>query len=53
MTPLHFAAKQDEVRTMKCLADNGADIDIKDVNGVSMLSGLPIEWTLVSTSVFW
>lgn len=35
MTPLHKAAVQGHVDTLQYLLDKGADIDIKDCNGVS------------------
>ena len=35
MTPLHKAALRGHVDTLQYLLDKGADIDIKDSNGVS------------------
>ena len=34
-TPLHFAARENYERTVECLVDKGADINIRDVAGVS------------------
>ena len=36
-TPLHFAARENYERTVECLVDKGADINIRDVAGVSTL----------------
>ena len=35
-TPLHIAARQGYVKTVECLVEKGADISIKDNNGVSI-----------------
>lgn len=34
-TPLHIAAKEGHDHTVKYLVDKGADIHIKDINGVN------------------
>ena len=34
-TPLHIAASKNYERTVECLVDEGADINIKDKDGVS------------------
>ena len=33
MTALHQAAVDDDVNTVRCLVDKGADLNIKDDNG--------------------
>ena len=33
-TPLHLAAEEGHADAVQCLVDNGADINIKDINGV-------------------
>ena len=34
MTALHFAAESNHIKMVKCLLDQGADIDIQDDNEV-------------------
>ena len=36
-TPLHIAASKNYERTVECLVDKGADINIKDNTGVSII----------------
>ena len=36
MTPLHVAAKSDRYKTVEYLVDEGANINTKDNNGVSI-----------------
>ena len=36
-TPMHIAASKDYERTVKCLVNEGADINIKDNTGVSII----------------
>lgn len=38
MTPLHMAAGQGCVETVKCIVDKGADINIQDYNGVMLVN---------------
>ena len=42
-TPLHTAAAKGHDYTVMCLIKNGADIDIKDKNGVSVAIPLMID----------
>ena len=42
-TPLHTAAAKGHDYTVMCLIKNGADIDIKDKNGVSVTIFLMID----------
>ena len=37
MTPLHVAAKSTRFQVVKCLVDQGADINTKDSDGVSII----------------
>ena len=41
-TPLHIAARENYERTVECLADKGAGINIKDKDGVSTCEVSPI-----------
>ena len=41
-TPLHIAASKNYERTVECLVDEGADINIKDNTGVGVILYTPV-----------
>ena len=48
-TPLHVAAREDHDYTVKCLVQKGADISIKDKNGVGQT--MPVNYSRLALLV--